>query len=87
MTPSPAWFFIGGLDCLEKFALEYQNCLWGQEAENTGLYLYRTALILASELIRPAAAARALSPRTKHFFRQLLQPRGALFLVVAKSRE
>ena len=27
--------------------------LWGREAENAILYLYRKALILASELVRP----------------------------------
>ena len=35
--------------------------LWGREAENAILYLYRKALILASELIRPEVGLRYLS--------------------------
>ena len=32
--------------------------LWGREAKNAILYLYRKALILASELIRPDVKSR-----------------------------
>ena len=35
------------------FVFKCVDGLWGREAENAILYLYRKALILASELIRP----------------------------------
>ena len=38
----------------EIFVFECVDGLWGRKAENAILYLYRKALILASELIRPA---------------------------------
>ena len=49
----------GSLSVIESssgiFVLECAGGLWGREAENAALYLYRNALILASELIRPLA--------------------------------
>ena len=39
------------------FVLECVDDLWGREAEDAAVYLHRTALILASELIRPGFSA------------------------------
>ena len=50
------------------FFSECVDGLWGREAENTILYQYRKALILASELIRPAVQKKKLPdhPHTRH---------------------
>ena len=42
-----------------NFVLEFLDGLWERETENAILYLYRKALILASELMRPHAAVLA----------------------------
>ena len=41
------------VSCLVIFVFKSVGALWGREAENAALYLYRKAQILASEVIRP----------------------------------
>ena len=50
------------VSCLGIFVFKLVDALWGREVENAALYLYRKALVLASELIRP----RLASPRWLH---------------------
>ena len=44
------------VSCLGVFVFKFVDALWGREAENAILYLYRKALVLASELIRAITA-------------------------------
>ena len=41
------------------YVFKFVGGLWGRGAENAIPYLYRKALILASELIRPAVSLRS----------------------------
>ena len=65
MTPNQARFLVDDWACLGYVALEHEGELWGREAEYTILYLYRKALIVASERMC-LQAAFTLTPQDKH---------------------
>ena len=61
MTPNPDRFLVDGKVCHGYFVFKFADGLCGRGAQNSIPYLYRKALILALELIRPYGTTGAYS--------------------------